>query len=278
MRIDAHHHLWNYSAKEYGWISDSMPALKHNFTPADLKPLLKKSSLDGCVTVQARSSLQENDFLLEHAKQNPFIKAVVGWVDLTQPDAAPTLARYSEHEAFKGIRHVLQGETDDAYCLRPDFNRGLSLLHDFGLAYDILIRHHQLPNAIKMVDQHPDQVFILDHLAKPEIKSTTPDPGWVKNIKNLARRGHVFCKISGLVTEVPTSMKWTPDLLRPYFEVALEAFGPQRLMFGSDWPVALLRCNYSDWFQTVSDFSARLTPAEQQALFGHNAARAYRIG
>ncbi len=278
MLIDAHHHLWNYSAREYGWINQEMQPLKHDFAPNNLAPLIKEAGIDGTVAVQARTTLEENDFLLKHAEQNPIIKAIVGWADLTQSNVADILGRYSDHDIFKGVRHVLQGEPDDAYCLHPDFNRGLALLHDFGLTYDILILHRHLPNSIKMVDQHPDQVFVLDHLAKPEIKSTSPDPTWVKNIQQLAKRGHVFCKLSGMVTEVPLNQKWTPDLLRPYFEVALEAFGPDRLMFGSDWPVALLRSDYQSWFNTIAGFTSRLSASEQQAIFGLTAARAYGIG
>lgn len=283
MRIDAHHHLWNYSAKQYDWINPNMEVLKHDFTPDDLVPLIKAGAIDtvdnidGTVAVQARSTLEENDFLLAHSEQNPIIKAVVGWADLTHKQVVGVLARYSDHDTFKGIRHVLQAESDDAYCLRPDFNRGIALLHDFGLSYDILIFHRQLANSILMVDQHPDQIFILDHIAKPEIRSTSPDPTWVKNIQQLAERGQVFCKISGMVTEVSADIQWSPELLRPYFEIVLDAFGPDRLMFGSDWPVALLRSSYSRWVQTVTDFTSQLSTSEQAAIFGLTAARAYGI-
>jgi L-fuconolactonase len=277
MNIDAHHHLWDYSAKEYGWISDDMKVLKRDFSPEDLKPILKKAAIEGTVAVQARTSLKENDFLLKHAKTNPVIKAVVGWVDLTQGNVAEVLAPYAEQDVFKGVRHVLQSEADDAYCLRKDFNQGLSELHDFGMIYDILIFHRHLPNSIKMVDQHPDQIFVLDHIAKPEIKSTTPDPAWAKNMQELAKREQVYCKISGMVTEVPPEIEWTPELLRPYFDVALEAFGPGRLMFGSDWPVALLRSDYQRWVETVRGFISDLSKDEQKDILGLTAARAYGI-
>lgn len=278
MKIDSHHHLWDYSSKEYGWIDDDMKVLKRDFSPDDLMPILKQTGIEGTVAVQARTTLEENDFLLKHAEQNPFIKAVVGWVDLTKDDVSDVLAPYAEQATFKGVRHVLQGEPDDAYCLRKDFNQGISLLHDFGMVYDILIFHRHLPNSIKMVDQHPNQLFVLDHIAKPEIHSATPDPAWVKNMQTLAEREHVYCKLSGMVTEVTADTSWTPELLRPYFEVALEAFGPNRLMFGSDWPVILLRSEYQRWFQTVEKYTSELTSNEQQQIFGLTAARAYGIG
>lgn len=277
MNIDAHHHLWDYSAKEYGWINDDMKVLKRDFDPDDLKPLLKQAGIEGTVAVQARTSLAENDFLLGHAKKNPIIKAVVGWVDLTQNNVPEVIAPYAEQDLFKGVRHVLQGEDDDAYCLRKDFNHGVSLLHDFGLVYDILIFHRQLLNSIKMVDQHPNQIFVLDHIAKPEIKTATPDPSWVKNMQQLAKREHVYCKVSGMVTEVPPNTEWTADLLRPYFDVALESFGPKRLMFGSDWSVVLLRSNYQRWFQTVKEFTSELSSDEQHQIFGLTASHAYGI-
>ena len=277
LKLDAHHHLWDYSAKEYGWISDEMNVLKHDFNPNDLTHLIKETGIEGTVAVQARTSLEENDFLLEQAKQNLIVKAIVGWVDLTKDNLSEILAPYAEQDLFKGVRHVLQGEADDAYCLRKDFNQGISRLHDFGMVYDILIFHRHLPNSIKMVDQHPNQIFILDHIAKPEIKSATPDPSWKKNIHLLAERENVYCKISGMITEVPPDTEWTAELLRPYFDVALKAFGPKRLMFGSDWPVALLRSDYGRWFQTVEDFTADLSDDEQNQIFGLTAAHAYGI-
>ena len=254
-----------------------MKVLKSDFVPDDMHPLLKQAGIDGTVAVQARSKLEENDYLLKHAKQNPFIKAVVGWVDLTKETVAEDLAHYAEQDVFKGVRHILQDEPDDAYCLRVDFNQGISRLRDLELIYDILIFHRQLANSIMMVDQHPNQIFVLDHIAKPEIKTANPDPVWIKNMQELAKREHVYCKISGMVTEVPPDVQWTPDLLRPYYEVALEAFGPERLMFGSDWAVALLRCDYQSWNQTVRDFIATLSSDEQKNILGLTAARAYGI-
>lgn len=277
MTIDSHHHFWTYSPEEYGWIGDGMEVLKRDYGPADLKPLMDEAGIEGVVSVQARTSLEENDALLGHAEAHDWIKGVVGWVDLTREEVRGDLERYSGREKFVGVREVLQGMDDDAYCLRDDFNRGVGLLHDFGLVYDVLIFHRHLENSIRFVDRHPSQVFVLDHVAKPEIASVTPGTAWAKNMKALGEREHVFCKLSGMVTEVVGDQEWTPDLLRPYFEVALEAFGPGRLMFGSDWPVCRLKSDYLRWKQTVDGFIADLSESERAAILGANAARAYGL-
>lgn len=278
MTLDSHHHFWNYSPEAYGWIGEGMEVLKHNFGPTELKPLIDEAGIDGVISVQARTEVAENDVLLAHAEAHPsWIRGVVGWVDLTRVDVGETLGIYSSREKFVGIREVLQGMDDDAYCLRDDFNRGIGMLHDFGLVYDILIFHRHLPNAVKLVDRHENQVFVLDHVAKPDIQSATPATAWVEGMKALGKREHVFCKLSGMVTEVAKGTEWTPELLRPYFETALEAFGPQRLMFGSDWPVCQLRSDYLRWKQTVDSFVADLSPTERADIMGGNAARAYGI-
>lgn len=278
MKIDSHHHFWNYSAAEYGWIGEGMEVLKRDFGPTDLKPLIDGAGIDGVISVQARTELVENDALLAHAAKHDWIKGVVGWVDLTKEDAGEHIAKYADREKFVGVREVLQGMEDDAYCLRDDFNRGIEKLHDFGLVYDILIFHRHLPNSIKFVDKHPAQVFVLDHVAKPDILSPKPAADWAKNIAELAKREPVFCKVSGMVTEVaPAIEAWTPDLLRPYFDVVLEAFGPERLMFGSDWPVCLLRSEYVRWTETVNGFVSEFSADEQAAIRGGTAVRAYGL-
>lgn len=278
MKIDAHHHFWNYDAKTYQWIGEGMEVLKKDFAPSDLEAHLKESGIDGVVSVQARTNQEENRFLLDYAGKHDFIKGVVGYVDLTGAKVREELENFSQAgPKALGVREVLQGMEDDAYCLRKDFNGGLSLLHDFGLVYDILIFHRHLPNAIQMVDRHPDQVFVLDHIAKPAIQSDLPDPEWVNNMKLLGERETVFCKISGMVTEVASDLEWTPQLLRPYFEVALEAFGPDRLMFGSDWPVCLLRSDYKRWVDTVNSWTEALSDEEQAAFWGGNAVTAYGL-
>jgi L-fuconolactonase len=275
MVIDAHHHFWNYSAEEYGWISDEMKVLRRDFTPDDLRRETAAAGVDGVVSVQARQTTEETRWLLELAAANDFIRGVVGWAPLVSPDVGRDLERFAAHRKFKAVRHVLQDEPDDDYALRDDFNRGVGELKRFNLRYDILIFERHLPQAIKLVDRHPEQVFVLDHLAKPRVKSGEID-AWRKNLKELARRGNVYCKASGLATEADWR-GWTPAQLRPYFDAALDAFGPRRLMFGSDWPVCLLATDYGRWVKTVRGLAAGLTEAEQSRLFGGTAVEAYGL-
>jgi L-fuconolactonase len=199
----------------------------------------------------------------------------VGWVPLVSPDIRDHLSVYARRPKLKAVRHVLQDEPDDNYALRDDFNRGISLLKEFGLRYDILIFERHLPQAIQLVDRHPDQRFILDHVAKPRIREKQLSP-WRENLLRLAKRQNVYCKISGMVTEAD-HRTWTPPQLRPYLDVALDAFGSRRLMFGSDWPVCLLACGYRRWFQIVKEFASKLTPDEQDRLFEKTAIEAYGL-
>jgi L-fuconolactonase len=274
MRIDAHHHFWRYTAAEYGWIDDSMASLRRDFLPRDLAPEIAAAGIDTVVSVQARQTLAETEFLLDHASAHPSIAAVVGWVPLVDPAIADLLARLATNPRLKGVRHVLQAEPD-AYMDRADFNAGIAQLHAANLTYDILIVHHQLPAAIRLVDSHPDQVFVLDHIAKPPIRSGELQP-WARNLAEAARRPNVFCKLSGIVTEANYAT-WTYEQILPYMEAALEAFTPARLMFGSDWPVCRVATTYVDWVQTVNRFAATLSSDEREALFHTTAARAYRI-
>jgi len=279
MRIASHHHFWNYSPEAYPWIGGEMPVLKRDFAPADLKPLLDEASIGGVVSVQARAEEAENDFLLDHAAAHDWILGVVGWLDLSAPDAAENVARFAERPKAVGLREVLQGMTERDYCLRDDFNRGLAALHDFGLTYDLLIYADQLAAAAGCVDRHPAQSFVLDHIAKPAIGGPAGvDPAWSAGIRELAKRENVFCKLSGMVTEViPALEDWDPDLLGPWFDVVLDAFGPERLLFGSDWPVCLLRGEYADWVQCVEFWISGLSAAERSAILGDNAKRAYGL-
>jgi L-fuconolactonase len=236
--------------------------------------------VDGVISVQARQSLAETEWLLDLAAQHEFIRGVVGWAPLVAPDLDTHLDRLAAHPAalagkLRAFRHVLQGEPDDAYMLRDDFNRGIRALARRELAYDILVFERHLPNTITFVDRHPDQVFIVDHIAKPRIAAGELEP-WAKNIRELARRPNVTCKLSGMVTEADVR-KWTPGQLRPYFEIVLEAFGPGRLLFGSDWPVCLAGVGYPDWKSTVSAALSDLNPSELAAVFGENARRIYRL-
>lgn len=274
-QIDAHHHFWNYTPEEFGWIDDDMAKLRRSFGPADLAPCLAQAGVDGVVSVQARQCIEETEFLLGHAAAHSFIRGVVGWVPLISPSVGDDLARFAQAPKLRAVRHVLQGEPDERYMLREDFNRGVAMLPRFGLAYDILIFERHLPRTIEFVDRHPGQVFILDHIAKPRIKENILEP-WATGIRELARRENVFCKVSGMVTEADFH-HWTEAQLRPYFDTVLEAFGPGRLMFGSDWPVCTATSSYGEWHSLVEKFAAGLSADEKAALFGGTAARAYGL-
>lgn len=275
MRIDAHHHFWNYTPQEYDWIDESMASLRRDFGPGDLKDCIESAGIDGVVSVQARQTLEETRFLLDLAGQNDFIRGIVGWVPLVSSSLESDLAPLAVHPKLRGVRHVLQGEPNERYMLREDFNRGISLLKSFGLVYDILIFERQLPQTIEFVDRHPGQVFVLDHIAKPRIKENIIEP-WAKHIRELAKRENVYCKVSGMITEADYHT-WTPGQLRPYFDIVLEAFGPGRLMFGSDWPVCLAAAPYQKWHAVVKELAFQFSPTEQEALFGETARKVYRL-
>ncbi len=274
-RIDAHHHLWKYDPKEYGWIDDSMKTIRSNFLPEHLQQEIRAVGIDGVVTVQARQSVAETDWLLGMAKDHSFMRGVVGWVPLTDARVADALGKFKGNAKLKAVRHVVQGEPDPNYILRDDFNRGIAALRQFGLVYDILIFERQLPQSIKFVDRHPNQIFVLDHIAKPRIKENIVSP-WRENLIELAKRPNVYCKISGMVTEADYHM-WTEHQLDPYFDAVLHAFEPKRLMFGSDWPVALVAVNYARWFKLVSKKIEKLSAAEQDRILGGTAVEAYKL-
>jgi L-fuconolactonase len=274
MRIDAHHHFWHYTLAEYGWIDDAMASIRRDFLPADLAPAISAAAIDAVVSVQARQTLAETEFLLNQARNNPWIAGVVGWLPLADPGLPAHLERIALDPAFKGVRHVLQAEPD-SFMDDPDFNAGIAQLRALNLTYDVLIVHHQIPAAIRFVDRHPDQLFVLDHIAKPPIRDGTLQP-WAQNLHEFARRPNVFCKLSGIVTEADYKT-WTYNQIVPYMDAALEAFTPARLMFGSDWPVCRVATTYCDWVSTVERFAAPLSAAERDALFHTTAARAYRL-
>jgi L-fuconolactonase len=276
MKIDAHHHFWAYDPVQYGWISDEMRVLRRDFLPPDLKAEIAAAGVDGVVSVQARQSLAETRWLLELAGAHDFLRGVVGWVPLASPKVRDDLAAFAGNPKLKALRHVLQGEPDPEFMLRPDFNAGVEALREFGLTYDILIYERHLPQTLKFVDRHPGQAFVVDHIAKPRIRENVLSP-WREHLRELARRPHVYCKLSGLVTEADFRA-WTPEQLRPYMETVLEAFGPQRTMFGSDWPVCLAACAYTRWHAVVSEFLSRLSAAEQAHVWGGAATEAYRLG
>ncbi len=275
MKIDAHHHLWKYTAAEYGWIGPEMRAIRRDFLPGDLEPLMHHFDIEGTVAVQARQTLEETTWLLGLAEQHPLIRGVVGWVPLTEgARVKQTLERLAANPKLRAVRHVVQDEVDPRFILRSDFNEGVSALGEFRLRYDILIFERHLPAAIEFVDRHPNQPFILDHISKPRIKERILSP-WDRNIRELAKRQNVCCKLSGMVTEADP--RWTPQMLQPYIDVVLEAFGPQRLMYGSDWPVMLLASDYARWYRTVTVAIGKLSKAEQERIMGGTAAEKYGI-
>lgn len=275
--IDSHHHLWEYSAEEYSWIDDSMAVLRRDFLLDELDGIARRSGVDGFVAVQARQTVEESRWLLELAGRSPRILGVVGWVPLAHRDVEEHLDRFSPDPRLCGVRHVVQDEPDDRFLLGDDFNRGVSLLKRFGLVYDVLIYARHLPAAIEFVDRHPDQPMVLDHIAKPAIDRGPPDSQWVAGIRELARRDNVSCKFSGVVTEIRFGEPWTVEDIQPYWETVLEAFTPQRLMFGSDWPVCLLKTEHARWLAAVQDLASSLSPNEQQMLFAGTAARVYGL-
>ena len=277
MRIDAHHHFWKYSPAEYDWITPQMSVIRRDFLPPHLAAEIKQAGIDGVVSVQARQKMEETKALLDFASKNVFIKGVVGWVPLADKNAPRHIEAMMALASpkLRGFRHVLQGEPDDNYILRPDFGEGIKALHYWGLTYDILIFEKHLPQTIQFVDQHPQQVFICDHIAKPVIK-TGSFQAWASNMKKLAERPNVYCKVSGMVTEADWKT-WTPAQLQPYFDTVLEAFTPRRLMFGSDWPVCLVASGYHRWVKTVEAAYGKLSAPEKVRIFGETAMAAYEL-
>lgn len=252
-----------------------MERLRRDHLPPDLEPLLAASGFDGCIAVQARQSLTETEWLLGLAGQFSFIRGVVGWVDLRSPAVDGQLRRFAADPKLVGVRHVVQDEPDDAFVLGADFQRGIARLRDFDLAYDLLIYPRQLPAAIRLVESFPDQRFVLDHLAKPLVKEGRISP-WREDFRRLARYPNVYCKVSGLVTEAAWN-QWKSADFTPYLEVAFEAFGPDRLMIGSDWPVCTVSAEYGAAMRLVTDYLKPLPVEAREKVLGANAARFYGI-
>jgi len=276
LKIDAHQHFWNYSTAEYPWIGTGMERLARDYAPADLESVATPAGVAGSVAVQARQSAEETRWLLSLAADNPFIRGVVGWVDLRGERVADEISLFAGHEKFVVVRHVVQDEPDPRFLLGEDFVRGVRALHQFGLVYDLLVYPNQLPAAVGLASQLPEQSFVLDHLAKPLVRSGEIKP-WRRDIEALARHPNVSCKLSGLVTEAAWRA-WKRADFTPYLDVALAAFGPQRLMFGSDWPVCLLSGEYAEVVAIIEEFIATLAPAERSSIWGDTACRVYRLG
>lgn len=275
MKIDAHQHFWQYNAKEYAWIGPGMEILKKDHLPVNLTPYLAEADIDGTVAVQARQTLTETEWLLELAEQHPFIKGVVGWVDLRSPKLSEQLELFCEDPKFCGVRHLVQDEPDDQFMLGEDFIRGLELLAKFDLTYDILIFPWHLPVACELVQKFPDHRFVLDHIAKPSIADGLVTP-WDIDIQRLAAYPNVFCKVSGMVTEADWR-QWQPVDFRPYLDVVFDAFGSKRIMFGSDWPVCTLAGTYAEVFGLIADYVGQLSEVEQADILGDTAKRCYGL-
>jgi L-fuconolactonase len=274
-KIDAHHHFWRYDPVEYGWIDDAMQVIRRDFLPPNLKATIESAGVEGVISVQARQTVEETQWLLAFAEKLDFIRGVVGWAPLADPGVGEILAQMAQNPKLRSMRHVLQGEPDPLYMLRDDFNRGIGALKPLGLAYDILICERHLPQSIQFVDRHPDQVFIVDHLAKPQVRANKLSP-WREGLRELALRPNVYCKISGLATEADYA-NWTPEQLQPYIETVLEAFSPKRTMFGSDWPVCLVAIEYRRWVDLVESAIQSLPASERERIWSGTAVEAYGL-
>ncbi|HZF65708.1 MAG TPA: amidohydrolase family protein [Chitinophagaceae bacterium] len=275
IRVDAHQHFWQYHPVRDSWITEDMSVIRRDFMPEDLEPLLAANGLDGCVLVQTDQSDDHTDWLLTLAEKHDFIKAVVGWTDLQSPDVKEKLSAYKKHKKLKGFRHILQGEQQRSFMLRHEFKNGIRQLANFGFTYDILIYPDQLRYTELLVKEYPDQPFVIDHLAKPYIRSNKIDE-WRKEINAVARYPNVSCKLSGMVTEADWKT-WTKESFRPYLDVVVNAFGVDRLLFGSDWPVCLVAASYADVVGIIRDYFSAFSEQEQAKVFGSNAVNFYNI-
>jgi L-fuconolactonase len=275
MVIDSHQHFWKYEPVKHSWIDDDMSVIRRNFSPSDLAKVYQENGIDGCVAVQADQTLEETDFLIDLASINNFIKGIVGWVDLRAENIENVLEKYSTDKIVKGFRHVVQGEVDHNFLLRPNFSRGISLLEKHNFTYDILVFPHQLGSVLEFVKKFPHQKFVIDHIAKPYIKDGYFE-GWATMMTAIGKHENVSCKMSGMVTEADFNI-WTPEQIHPYMDTVLEAFGSKRILFGSDWPVCLVAGNYSKIKKLTTDFISQLSKIEQNSIMGNNAIEFYNL-
>lgn len=274
-RIDSHQHFWKFDPVRDAWIDDSMAVIQRDFLPADIQPLLSENGITGCVAVQADQSEAENKFLLNLSNQHDYIKGVVGWIDLQSGNIQEQLSMYSQFKKMKGFRHILQGEKQRDFMLRPAFKHGIAALHPFGFTYDILIFPDQLEYSKTFINAFPYQPFVIDHIAKPYIRDKKIDD-WKKDITALAQFTNVSCKVSGMVTEANWK-NWKKEDFKPYLDVVVEAFGMKRLMFGSDWPVCLVAASYAEVVKLVREYFSSFSKDEQDDVFGGNAMRFYNL-
>jgi L-fuconolactonase len=280
-RIDAHQHFWKYDPPDFSWVTDEMAVLRRDFLPDELARELAANGMDASIAVQTSQSEKGTAFLLDLAGMNSKIAGVVGWVDLRAPNVRERLREYSRYQKLRGFRHIVQAEPDDRFLLREDFLRGLACLKEFNFTYDILIYPKQLPAAVELVRRMPEQAFVVDHIAKPLIKAREID-SWARQMREIAGCANVYCKVSGLVTEADWK-HWRPEDFEAYLDVVFEAFGPERLMFGSDWPVCLVAGTYREVKQLIEDYLAKRFTNENEkheaelAIFGETAARFYGV-
>ena len=276
MRIDAHQHFWSYNRDEYGWIGDNMALLKRDFLPPDLKSELVNAGIDGSVSVQARQTIEETRWLLELSEKFDFIKGVVGWVDLRSEDSLRRqLDEFCKSIKFVGVRHVVHDEPEDNFMLHDEFLKGISILKEYDLTYDLLLFPKHLPVARVVVEMFPDQKFVIDHISKPLVKSHILDP-WKEDIKAIAEFSNVYCKLSGMVTEADWE-KWKPDDFQPYLDVVSNAFGTDRIMTGSDWPVCLAAGSYKDVIAVIENYIAGFPMQVQEKILGSNCSEFYNL-
>ena len=275
MYLDAHQHFWYYNPEEHVWMTEDMDVLKHDFLQDDLTPLLQGTGFDGTIVVQARQTLEETEWLLELSDRYEQIKGVVGWVDLRSPEISAQLEKYSKHPKLKGVRHVVHDEPDDHFMLLPEFQRGIAALKEFNLTYDLLLFPKHLPIALQLVEQFPEQPFVIDHISKPFIKDGLISP-WKEDMITIAQHSNVFCKISGMVTEANWK-QWKTDDFTPYLDTVFEAFGVDRLMIGSDWPVCTLCGNYATVLNIVRDYLQQFPVETREKILGGNCAKFYHI-
>jgi L-fuconolactonase len=273
MKIDSHQHFWKYNAQNHAWINDDMKIIQRDFMPSDLEPILKTHQFDGSISVQVDQSEEENTFLLKLAEENDFIKGIVGWVDLQSGDVDDKLEEYAEYKKMKGFRHIVQGESDSEFMLRPKFKNGIAALNAYNFTYDILIYHYQLEQALQFVKFFPEQKFVIDHIAKPDIKSGEYAQ-WQTNIKKIALHQNVFCKVSGMVTEADWQ-DWKETDFKIYLDTIVKAFGTDRIMYGSDFPVCLIAASYEQQLNIVNNYFAEFSNVEKKKIMGGNAVSFY---